>query len=863
MKVLQSSSRGAVVAVVLIGMTTYAGGAPQGVGKIQPATRETKREGAIARAVAELAHPDAGVRERASRFLWIEGKAAAAALTEAAASGDPEVAARARSILLDLRYGLYPDTPKAMRDIIVSYRDGQANDKVTALDTLWRMGRSAYPMLVRIWLAEGDERLRSALYQQIERLGPEMASALIAEEEYEAAEKLLEAGLKSGAEPAIRALAAYRVLRGEAGEAIRRLREMGGKRDDKQSLLLTYMHRAGGDVDATRDVLGLGKAPVTVREQMLVEMGDWRAVAELRAEMNRLGASIEQVGLLAAYQRLAGQKGASEETLKLLTQGEGPAQRTSAVALLINGKAGEAVEALRKSGNSLAAFQLLAAQQRYREALALAGNARPQGEGETLRLLALKAAVLHHLGETKQADEIFETLAQQGKRGSLAADAAGLEAALRWDLEAVAMRFTANLLGRTRPNPDPAEILNQVFNRRGEEAGYWWSFFREEHARETPEQSLLRVRDVMQKRLPREEMLALGRRAHAAAAGLPRHWRYKRLRLVAQTLLTYKADAEAEAVLGDLVQETNDGEALVLLGHGALRQRKWSAAAEYYGQAVQKDRSLTVPRYLRGWALAQSGDERAGNALMAQALLMPLADEAETRQYELILATGPARSETVGRTLWRLLFDEKAAGGDVKRASRIADRTVVGFFDNLEDYDIASYLGIAHLAEKLRARALLAEGKVDEAMAVARGCFEMLPASSNLVIEMTPALEKLGRRREGEELVAKAVALHEKLIADHPRCASHHNSLAWTLARCRRDLNKAIEHARRAAELAPDNCAILDTLAEVHFQRGEKDEAIRAIGKCIELEPGEERHKLALERFEKSTADTEPPEESS
>ena len=880
LKVFRSSSRGAVVAVVLVGMATCAGGAPQGVEKVQqPATREAKREDAIARAVAELAHPDAGVRERASRFLWVEGKAATAALTEAAGSGDPEVAARARAILLDLRYGLYPDTPKTMRDIIVSYRDGQANDKVTALDTLWRMGRSAYPMLVRIWLAEGDERLRSALYQQIERLGPEMASALIAEEEYDAAEKLLEAGLKGGAEPAVRALSAYRVLRGEAGDAIRRLRELGRGRDDKQNLLLTYLHRAAGDVEATWDLLGT--APVTVREQMLVEMGDWRSAAELGEERNRLGAtSIEQVGLLAAYQRLAGQKEAADETLKLLTKGEGPGQRTSAVALLVNGKAGEAVEALRKSGSALAAFQLLAAQQRYREALVLAGDARPQGEGETLRLLAMRAAVLHHLGETKQADEIFETLAQQGKRGSLAADAAGLEAALRWDLEAVAMRFTANLLGRTRPNPDPAEVLNQVFNRRGDEAGYWWSFFREEHARETPEQSLLRVRDVMQRRLPREEMLALGRRAHAAATGLPRHWRYKRLRLVAQTLLAYKADAEAEAVLGDLVQETNDGEALVLLGHGALRRQKWAAAAEYYGQAVQKDRSLTVPRYLRGWALLQSGDERAGNALMALALLMPLADEAErfrlaealrdvglheaeTRQYELILATGPGRSETVGRTLWRLLFDEKATGGDLKRASRLADRTVVGFFDNLEDYDIASYLGIAHLAEKLRARALLAEGKVDEAMKVARACFEMLPASSNLVIEMTPALEKLGRRAEADELVAKSVALHEKLIADHPRCASHHNSLAWTLARCRRDLGKAIEHARRAAELAPDNCAILDTLAEVHFQRGEKEEAIRAIGRCIELEPGVERHKLALERFEKLGKETEPPEESS
>jgi hypothetical protein len=876
LKLLTSLSKGAVVAVALLGMAPCAGGAPQAAEKL-PQIEETKQSEAVRRAVAELAHPDAAVRERASRFLWIAGKSATAALTEAAESGDPEVAARARSILLDFKYGLYPDTPKVMRDIIVSYRDGQANDKATALDTLWRMGRPAYPVLVRIWLAEGDERLRGELYQQIARLGPEMASALIAEEEYDAAEKLLEAGVKGGAEPSIRALAAYRALRGEADESIRRLRATARANDDKQVLLLTYLCRAAGDVNAARDLLP--KVPVTVREQLLVEMGDWKSLAALRGELNAAGASIEQVGLLAAYQRLSGQQAAADATLKVLTQGEGPSQRTSAVAMLVNGKAREAVESLRKSGNTLAAFQLLAAQQRYRDALELADNAQPQGQGEALRLLATKAAVLHHLGETKQAEEIFETLAEQGKRsGSPAADAAGLEAAIRWDLDEQATRFTANLLGRSRPNPDPAEILNQLFHRRGEEAGYWWSFFREEHARETPEQSLLRVRAIMQQRLPREEILALARQAREAATRLPRHWRYKRLRLVAQTLLTYKEDAEAEAVLGDLVQETNDGDALVLLGHGALRQRKWAAAAEYYSQAIQKDRSLTVPRYLRGYALVQAGEARAGDALTEQALLMPLADDGEryrlaealrevgltdteARQYELILATGPGRSEVVGRVLWRLLFNNKLADGDVRRASRLADRTVVGLFDNLEDFDISAYLGIAHLAEKLRARALLADGKVDEAMKLAHACLEVLPASSTIVIDLAPALEKLGRRDKADELVAKAVTFHEKLIADHPKCASHHNSLAWTLARCRRDLDKALDHARRAAELAPDNCAILDTLAEVHFQRGEKEEAIRTIGKCVDLEPGVERHRRALERFEKSTTDTEPPEE--
>jgi tetratricopeptide (TPR) repeat protein len=882
LKLLSPSSKGAIVAIGLLGMAPCARAAPQGMEKLQHVVNETKQPDAIATAVAELAHPDAGVRERASRYLWLAGKAATGALTAAAESGDPEVATRARSILLDFKFGIYPDTPKEVRDIIVSYRDGQAKDKVAALQALWGMGRPAYPVLARLWLAETDERLSSDLYRQIAQHGPAMASALIAEEEHEAAEMLLEMGVKDGADASIRGLAAYRLLRGELDPLAKRLRERIESLDDKQVQLLAHLYRAKGDLQSARALLA--KIPATMKEQLLVETGNWRELAQLGAIASGDGASIEQIGLLAAYRRLAGEAQAADAMLKLLSDagaggGAGPAQRTSAVALLMNDRPGEAVEVLRKGGHAVAALQVLAAQQRYRAALELAEKAEPNPGAEALRLSAMKGAVLHHVGEEREAGKIFETLAGgRDQAGSVASLAAGLEVALRWDLDEQAVLFTSKLLAPSRPNPDPAEILNQVFYRRGAEAGYWWSFFREAHAGEAPEKSLKRVWAIMRKELPETELLALARQARESATKLPRHWRYKRLELLGLTLRSYNLDAEAESVLLELVKETGRTETYLQLGHAATRQRKWEEAAEHYSQAMQRDRSQAVPRYLRGWALVQLGQEQPGRALMEQAVLMPLADEAEryrlaealrdvgladaeVRQYELILATGPAHSEIVGRVLWRLLFNDRFVNDDLTRASRLADRAVVGFFGNLDDFDITAYLGVAHLAQKLRARALLADGSIDEAMTVAHACFAMLPASSNLVIEMTPQLEKLGRRERADELVARAVALHETLIADHPKCASHHNSLAWTLARCRRQLDRALAHAKRAAELEPANCAILDTLAEVHFQRGETEQAIRAIGKCIELEPGVERHRLALERFKKLTPDTEPPEE--
>src|SRR5207248_5772574 len=53
------------------------------------------------------------------------------------------------------------------------------------------------------------------------------------------------------------------------------------------------------------------------------------------------------------------------------------------------------------------------------------------------------------------------------------------------------------------------------------------------------------------------------------------------------------------------------------------------------------------------------------------------------------------------------------------------------------------------------------------------------------------------------------------------RYASAHNSVAWVSVCCGRNLDKALIHARKAAELAPKTAAYHDTLAEVLFRSEE------------------------------------------
>src|SRR5207248_7350672 len=100
------------------------------------------------------------------------------------------------------------------------------------------------------------------------------------------------------------------------------------------------------------------------------------------------------------------------------------------------------------------------------------------------------------------------------------------------------------------------------------------------------------------------------------------------------------------------------------------------------------------------------------------------------------------------------------------------------------------------------------------------------------------------------ELFAKTFAAHQALCKDYPRCAWAHNGLAWLAARCRRQLDAALSHARQAVGLAPDHAGYLDTLAEVQFQRGERDEALRLMRRCIALAPRRAYFRHQLKRFE-------------
>ncbi len=98
------------------------------------------------------------------------------------------------------------------------------------------------------------------------------------------------------------------------------------------------------------------------------------------------------------------------------------------------------------------------------------------------------------------------------------------------------------------------------------------------------------------------------------------------------------------------------------------------------------------------------------------------------------------------------------------------------------------------------------------------------------------------RERVGETLV--------RTLARDDAEASSLNALAWYCATADMYLDESLEAARRAVKLEPENTAILDTLAEVLFRFGRKEEAIEVIDRAIAIDAGDEYLKSQKKRFE-------------
>jgi tetratricopeptide (TPR) repeat protein len=868
------------VAILSLAVLAWAAAAPA------PAAPPTADQ--IARWVRDLGAEDFASRQQAADALWRAGQAAEPALESALQSKDPEIARRAREILDKFRTGVYPDTPPRVVELIRRYQASERERRHFLIREFCRQGKWGLVAVRRLAGREGDAERRKNLLEEIARESGLAAGAMLADGDVAAAEQVLEATLDPAQPATLRSYAAFHLLRDTAGDKARQLRlRVEASGDKKTAAALAYLYRANGDLKAARWAAERS-GDADLLEGVVGEQGDWKGLLDLLATKPGRAPNQETrgpVGLKATYLRLAGNATAADAELRQIAERSG---WEAAMPLFLNDRPEEALAALERERQWGAAVAFLNLRLRQREALDLLARARPANHVEKFDVVLARARTLASLGEM---DKARQELA--GLTGDLRNDSKDwspyygmlLKKEMNLGFRDLAYEHAARILTGPQPERHSGWVFQGLFGDNADVAILWWGFLRQRSPQADVPATLKRLRGLFEDHKPgpdfetlvAAEAEVLAREAHERDQSAGSDWYARDLTTLATVCLAANRESLALTYLEKAAALPGDAAALRRLADFLADRGRWVQAADRYDQAWERDRSKALPVYLRGWALSRAGRAREGQALMDRAHLLALAEEdvryelaealsrhglreAARREQEVLLRTSEFRSVYRINVLAGLV-PEAVRQRDYSRAADYYQRVLLGVLESGATFvDYEACLTVPHAVHFNRARALVVTRRFDEARKEIDACLALLPGDTELPLALVPELTKRGRKAEADNLYARVVAAHEKVCADYSRCASSHNEVAWLAARCRRDLEKALVHSRRAMELEPRQAGYLDTLAEVHFQRGDRERAIELMKKGVELEPKKDYYRQQLRRFEAGDPAAEVPE---
>ncbi len=827
----------------------------------------------IARWIMELGNEEFAVREAASRHLWEAGETAEKALQQAAQSDDAEVVRRARLLLDKLKWGIYPDTPPRVVEIIHRFQAARPEQRPALVNELLGAGWPGCRAVLKIAMSAEDPATRAAVSTVLTSRVSRVAPYLLKEGRPESLELLVAAARKVDDQHGPRHYAAYWLLRGGLEDRIRLHQEAAAKsKDKKEYLTLAYLHRARGDLVAARQAAELDGQSHLV-EALLYEAGDWK-------ELVRLGAPavaaqpIEKLGLRAAYQRLGGAEKAFQATLTDLHEqagGDGPNEMRTyqvAKALFLNDRPAEAL-ALLGTGTQhrLERFEILCAQTKFPEAIHEAEQFLQQHPLPALDLA--RARTLYILGEKDKAMVIFDRYAAQIKEGTDASWFGNLiEAEYRLGLHDRALDHLARVLAVSKDTGWTMRIFPLFFPGQSDVAEVWWGILLPQYTGKQAE-ALRRLRGLLTGTLPAREVTQQIEAALRHSTEYPdRHY----------LALAEAAVAPGLETLAVRCWDQLPAHPTSLLRRGDLlaAKAKWEDAASLYRRAWEAAAEQPLPLYLAGQALIRAGKEEAGRKLIEQAHLLPLGEEdirldfaealsrrgehdAARHEYELVMRLAEPGGFLTGEALRQAAF-AAAAHQDWATAAAGQEKAMLRCLRATVNFQYASaYVSLPALVHRLRARAALAANHLEEARwEIALGQAAQ-PGSIETALALVPQLQRQGHTKEATELFEHTLAPWEKICEAYPRCAEAHNSAAWLSVRCRRNLDAALAHALTAVEQEPGTASFHDTLAEIYFQRGAKDKALAAQRKAIELNPKREYFRQQLRRIEAGDPNAELP----
>lgn len=136
--------------------------------------------------------------------------------------------------------------------------------------------------------------------------------------------------------------------------------------------------------------------------------------------------------------------------------------------------------------------------------------------------------------------------------------------------------------------------------------------------------------------------------------------------------------------------------------------------------------------------------------------------------------------------------------------------------------------------------AALADGDMAEARRRYEAAMALQPLDVSTTIDYVRHLDATGEADLATDVFADLYRRLSALAGGNPTSALLHNQTAWLAARSGRRLDSALDHAKTAVNLSPQEASYLDTLAEVHAARGEAQPALEMMAATLDVADDDE-----------------------
>ena len=141
-------------------------------------------------------------------------------------------------------------------------------------------------------------------------------------------------------------------------------------------------------------------------------------------------------------------------------------------------------------------------------------------------------------------------------------------------------------------------------------------------------------------------------------------------------------------------------------------------------------------------------------------------------------------------------------------------------------------------------------GDEDSARHNIKRLVELDPLDIDFAERLLPKLRSAGMNELADDAFDRLFDRGKEFVRDFPFHATTSNNLAWVAAMNERRVDEALPLVRRAVDREPDSAIYRDTLAEILFQLGRKQEALQIEQACVLDDPGQWHLHQQIEKYQ-------------